>query len=225
MSTDFSIKKAIGKAAIVFLSVAVLFSFSLYAIFLSHIEKVELDRTFYFLISDSTHIEASTHEALAQGGAGYLLSCGKEDYVAYSVYFNEEDADRVSANVSDTSLVKKVASTLYLKSKQDKQNIRIYKNALDNLYEVIKTLNERITALERGMTQQAIKREVCFLSNHCKCLYKTYADAFPLCAKLFEEAWTSLATISSDTVYANKLRYLLCELSDGYVDITSAFSL
>lgn len=225
MSTDFSIKKTIGKVAIVFLSVSLLLCYAVYAIFLSRIEKVELERTFYFLISDSTHIEASTHAALSQGGAGYLLNYGKEDYVAYSVYFNEEDAESVCANVSDTSIVKKVSGTLYLKNKKDKQNSRIYKNALDNLYEVIKVLNEWTTTLERGMTQQAIKRELRVLSSHCKCLYKTYADGFPPCAKLFERAGVELEKISSDTVYASKLRYILCELSDGYVDITSVFSL
>ena len=64
-------------------------STAFYTVYIRKTVKIPLQRTFYFLVSTSTHIEAGTHFAAWNGGAGYLLQNGEREYVAYSVYLSE----------------------------------------------------------------------------------------------------------------------------------------
>ena len=72
---------------------------TVYAYTLMGIQTIDLNKTFYFLVTKTTHVEASTHEIELSGGEGYYLEVNEEGYVTFSVYLNETDSQTVLAKV------------------------------------------------------------------------------------------------------------------------------
>ena len=86
-------------------------------------------------------------------------------------------------------------------------------------------LNESITRLEEGGTQEEGKRilkelieQMEFLSQECK-------SFFSACAKICREEIESLKRIESGTLYLKDLRYVLCEFTDKYLELGKEFFL
>ena len=180
MSTGFLYKK-IGRGAVCFLAFAlILFSFG-YAWYLSSVIVVNTSKSFYFLISSSTHIEVSTHEATQMGGAGYLFEVNGREVVALSAYIDETEAVTVNAGLKDgqTEVLLLESSNLYLKTRKQKQSQSVYKNAFANLYGCIDILESEIGRLEKGATQQSSKRVLNALKKRFAVMGKEYENAFP----------------------------------------------
>ena len=76
MTTDFLRKNkhihALAGAVAVLFTIATLF----YAYALTDVKTVAVYKYFHFLVSASTHIEASTYQVALDGGAGYALRYG-----------------------------------------------------------------------------------------------------------------------------------------------------
>ena len=68
---------------------------------ITNVEKIHINKEFYFLVSTSTHIQASTHYVEWNGGAGYLLENSGRTYVVYSVYTKKEDGLAVQTALID----------------------------------------------------------------------------------------------------------------------------
>ena len=228
MSADFFQWKIYAKRVLYLLiSVFSLFVFS-YAIVVANAQALTIGKTFYFLVSSSTHVEASTHTAQWQGGAGYLLTSGKREYVVYAVYFSENAGNAVQTVLvgggENVRLLERRAETLYLKTRREKSRANFYGNAFRSLYGIMQVLYGEIARLEEGATQTSSKQIVKSLSRQIDHLSRQYTS-YSAYAKLCRQAGTRLSKISEDAVYAKDLRYELCFLADGYLNLASAFSL
>ena len=224
MSTGFLYKK-IGKGAVCFLAFAlILFSFG-YAWYLSSAIVVNTSKSFYFLISSSTHIEVSTHEATQMGGAGYLFEVNGREVVALSAYIDETEAVTVNAGLKDGQMEVLLleSSNLYLKTRKQKQKESVYKNAFANLYSCIDSLNGEIARLEKGATQQSSKRILKALKERFVIMGKENEKQFPQFTKFCKNAEEQLTSSISGVVYLEDLRYLTCDLCLSYIRLSEEF--
>ena len=228
MQTDFFIKKW-GKAALACLLALWILAVFVYAAYLSQVKTVWIRKSFYFLVSETEHIQASTHEIRLDGGAGYILQIEDKEYVAFSVYFDGEDGRSVQAsmieNGENTTLLEVHLDKLYFKSCKEKKNSPLYQGALDCLYGCMEVLGLEIDRLDGGATQQSSFRTLGILLKQLRYLAMEYQTSYTACANLCESAVGQLSEILNGTVYTKDLRYLLCDLSSGYIRLSSAFSL
>ncbi|MBQ8229580.1 MAG: hypothetical protein IJZ32_02665 [Clostridia bacterium] len=227
MSADFFNGKRIKRIAC-----GVAASFTLGAVVLSarvmQTKTVEIGQNYYFLVSDGTHIQASAEFARLDGGAGYLLQYDGEDYVALSVYLDEQDGQTVQKSLAETGektkLLRVGVQTLYFQTKKEKKNANMYIGAFDCLQGCMSVLEECISRLEKGLTQEKCKRILSDLKKQFSFLSKDYGVQYAAFGSLCDDTAKRLETLLSDTVYAKDLRYLLCELVEKSVALASAFS-
>lgn len=217
-------KRIVCALAVLFTSVAVAF-----AAFASQIKTVELGESFYFLVTDDTRVEAGVVSARMDGGAGYLLRHNGKDYVALSVYLEESDGVAVQTSLSEagetTELLQKGAEKLYFKTKKEKANANLYVGALDCLRGCMDVLEECVSRLEKDITQNACKRLLSTIKKQFAFLSGSYKSDYAAFARVCAETTERLSELTEDTVYAKDLRYLLCQLAEKYVSLTSEFSL
>lgn len=229
MQTDFFTKKRWIYPFISGVLALFVLLFLAYAVYLSRVKAVWLGKSVYFLVSDNTHIEAAAQDVRLDGGAGYLLEYGDCEYVALAVYLDGEDGRAVQAATSQngqaTALLQINVDKLYFKSCKEKKNASFYQSALECLYGCMQVLGLEIDRLDNGATQQSSARTLGILLKQFRYLAGTYQESFPACAKVYTNAGESLDVVLKDTVYVKDLRYLLCDLSVGYLRLASAFSL
>ncbi len=194
-----------------------------YSVQLARVQEVELQRSFYFLVSTDSRIEVSAEFIKLDGGAGYLLTEGKARYVALSVYLDKEEGLTVREELDEgqTTLVHKGVSTLYFKGK-DKKKSTLYLNALRTLEGYMYILNECISRLEKGTTQESCKRILSILQRQFAFAQEEY-KGYPAFSKSCEEWSGRLATLCAETIYVSDLRYLLCEQAEGYLRLCEEF--
>ncbi len=158
------------------------------------------------------------------GGAGYLVTDGKTQYVALAVYLNEEDGLAVQAGLDglSTKLLHKGVYTLYFKGGQKKKST-LYLNALRTLEGYISVLNEGIVRLDKGATQESCKRILTLLRRQFAYAQREYAS-YPSFASSCGAWATTLTELEGGTIYVKDLRYLLCEQVEGYLALCEEFS-
>ncbi len=187
-------------------------------------ERINLDKKFYFLVSSSTHIEASTHFVEWSGGAGYLLENTKREQVVFSVYLREEDVLTVqSALTEETELLTLSVNSIYLYSKADKQKTKKIEGAFQTLYNCCEVLEKIIGRVAQGGTQESGKRLLEVLQNQLSFLRKEYEESFPKYADVCKKGEEGIAQLMKQTIYLKDLRYILCELCVAYVQLASSF--
>lgn len=200
-----------------------------YAWFLSGAQCVESSKNFYFLVFESTHVEVSTYQTQALGGAGFLLKNENCDYIALSVYLKGEEGDFVqNANSQKTPNCKIVeinSGNLYFKRISEKKNAKKYVGAFDSFYGLIQALNEEIYRLDKGATQESSKRILTVLKRQFAYLNEAYKETFPAFSSVCENAFKNLSEIVGGIVYTKDLRYLMCSFCASYVDLSAMFSL
>ena len=227
MRTEFFHKKYIH----VICAFCVLFVLcaALYATALRAVKVVELYHSFYFLVTDDTHVEAGAAFVKLEGGAGYLLSYDDKEYVVLSVYLREREGETVQAalaqNGETTKLLRLSVDKLYFKRQEDKNRANTYVSALRTLYSQMSVLSECISRLEKGMTQQACKRIITPLSRQLSHLSEIYQETYPTYANVCKRAAEDLLLLQEKTVYTRDLRYVLCCLAVDYVALGERFSL
>ena len=213
----------LGKAVLFLFVAGVLF----YAQFLSGVQSVDVTKNFYFLVLDSTHIEVSTHQTQTLGGAGFLLNENRQDYVVLSVYLKSDEGERVLDSVLQTAknakLVTIKSGNLYFKTLFDKQKADFYVGAFDTLYSLIEVLNNEISRLDKGATQESSKRILGIYQKQFTYLQKKYQEGFSAFSSVCGRASKELFKIMDGIVYAKDLRYLLCELCVAYTDLSKEF--
>ena len=203
-----------------------LFSF-FYAGILVNVEAVQTGREFYFLVSKSAHVEVSAHIARLQGGAGYSLSCNRGAYAAYAVYFSLEESANALQTLQDSEteaqIIEVNANPLYTKGgNTQKEEI---KGAFNCLYAYMQILQSEISRLEKGATQESSKRILSALERQFDYLAKNTLTSISGFSNVCKNAQTCLLEWINDVVYVKDLRYLLCELSVAYVDLSRNFEL
>lgn len=229
MSAFFLKWKKIAGIAAGFLSVSFTFFAFFYAKTLESAQTVGTEKNFYFLVSDSNSIEASTQLTKLQGGAGYSLFYKDNEYAAYSVYFSENESAAAQSSVSKTGesaeIVLVTSSPLYLKTVKQKKQAAVILGAFESLYGCMQVLNGEIARLERGATQESSKRILQTLSRQFTFLGKEYSERVAGYKETCENAQKRLSEATADVVYAKDLRYVLCELSVAYANLSKNFSL
>lgn len=228
MTADLFFKKHIFKILADILSVLFTVGSIGYAGMLYCAEKVELRKNFFFLVSESTHIEASAYTVALNGGAGYLLSYKGQDYVALSAYLAEEEGERVKAAagmLEETMLIKIGVDSLYFKTPREKAQTKTVVGALQSLYGCMEVLKGEVSRLDKGATQQSSDRVLETLERQFKFLKENYKEKFGKFSRVCENAEASLKNIRAGTIFVKDLRYLFCELCVAFTQLAGDFSL
>lgn len=225
MQTDFFRKKS-WIAAVGCLLVLFVFFTVVYAAFLGRAQSVWLGQSFYFLLSNAEHVEAGAYDAQFNGGAGYLLEYGGNEYVVLSVYMKEEEGIAVQNSMADKAEILQIdVGRLYFKTCEEKRRATLYQSALNCLHGCMEVLDEEINRLARGATQQSALRILGILWRQLEYLSTAYEESFPKYAQVCKCASEQLNDLLSDIVYVKDLRYLLCDLTKDYIQICADFSL
>jgi len=196
-----------------------------YAYVVNHASILPLNKRFYFLVADSTHVETSAHFAVLSGGAGYLLEYNDNCYATISVYLTKMEGEKAAKSLKSqgTKLVEVSAEAVYLKTKKEKSAAKYLQGAFDCLYACIKILNGEIVRLDNGATQESGERILRELEKQFSYLQEEYKKIFPLFSRLCDTAVKSLEIMRSDIIYVRDLRYLQCELCNGYRKLSQEF--
>ena len=221
--------KKIGIVLIVILTVGFAYSAVAYSNVLTNAHTVALNKDFYYLVDTSTHTQAVSTFAQLQGGAGYLLEADSREYVAYNVYFSEQDGtaakQALEAYQTQPSLYTVSVADLVFKTKEEKKQAPIIVSAFSCLDGCMQVLNREITRLDNGATQQSSKRILQTLIKQFMHLSKEYQTSFPEYAAVCANATSQLQACTNDIVYVKDLRYLLCDLGVSYVQLSKDFTL
>ena len=229
MQTDFLTKKRwIYRLFIPFIVIFVFTTF-IYAKYLREIKCVWMGKSFYFLVSETEHVEAGSLGVKLEGGAGYLFDYDGRTWVVWAVYFNEQDGKTVQASTSfngkETKLLEVSIDRLYLKSAWEKKHASLYENAMECLYGCIEVLGLEIERLDNGATQRSSMETLQILLKQLRYLSEFYKGEFSSYADMCVQAVKALESIIQEVIYTKDLRYLLCDLSCGFIKLSSKFSL
>ena len=224
MSVFFLRKKAV-LCVVFILSFVVTASSLFYALIIGRAQVYKHNQTFYFLVSQNPHIEASSLTIKAENGAGYLLEKDGNNYVALSVYLSETDAKKALESAkhrfTEITYIPVTSENLYFITRGEKINAQETVNGLKTLLTGIVLLDKEIYRLEKGATQQSTKRVIKDLSKTIVFLGKEN--------ELFQVLGKNTTSIVGESleniVYLKDLRYLLCFLCDEYTRICAKFSL
>jgi hypothetical protein len=197
-----------------------------YAVLITNAQRLWIGKSFYFLVSKDSNIEAGSYEARLDGGAGYLFDYAGNSYIVWSLYLNEKDGMTVQAGLVDsTQLLKVNISYLYFKTRTDKKRSALIQGALNTFYSCIEVLSQGLTRLDQGMTQQACKRILTQLNKEYSYMSKIYRDTYPQFSEACQKIQTGLKEILSKTILGKDIRYLLCSACDAYIRLASVFCL
>ena len=189
-------------------------------------ENFALSKAFYFLVADDMHLEASTHETLLRGGAGYLVDLEGKEWVAYQVYFSPEQAKLVQSGLTAPSKVVTLSTEkVYFKTKQEKRLVNIVKDAFSCLDDYIELLSAEIARLDKGATQQSSKRILTVLTRQCAYVADKYEKDLTSFSRVLRDLQERLNGCIKGTVYTKDLRYALCEACIGYIRLSQEYAL
>lgn len=226
MSTDNFLKKIFFRIACVALGVFCTLS-CIYAGVITDAKRVDVNCSFYFLVTNDVKTEVGAEFAKLEGGAGYLLEHDGVEYVTLAVYLEENEGLTVQENLQregrTTSLLQKGVLALWFKGAK-KRHAYLYVNGLNIFKSYIYLLNETIKSLDEGLTQE-----------RCKSLLKTqlkqyqYAKEcyweYSALSEVFDKSAQQLFAILEEVVYLKDLRYLLCWQTEKYIELCEEFSI
>ena len=220
--TDFFLKKYV-KLILVGILVFIFMGILNYVGAVSKKARVQVGKHFYFLVSTSTHLEASTHFVSWSGGSGYLLDDNEQEYVVFSVYLQQEAALQIQENLQEaTKVVKRSAEYIYAPSKKISKDIE---GAFQTYYSWLIILEQAISRLVYGCTQQSCKQVLNTIKQQMDYSSKKYNNSFSAYANVCRRGAEQLTKRINGTVYVKDLRYLLCEFCVAYCDLVESFSI
>ena len=179
MRAGFLFKKlSLSLIIIAFVTVgAVALFFRYYAV------KVALDVEFHFLVSEEKSVEAGAEIMKLEGGAGYILRYKDKEYAVLSVYLSQEDALSVQEVLSlqnkRAHLLCLSTKSLCFRGKRLRKKVSLYMGALQTFYAYLVLLEENITRLEVGLTQEKSKGLLTGLKRQLSYISEVYADVYP----------------------------------------------
>ncbi len=211
------------KSILVSMLICIFIGVACYACSVSNKKKITIGNSFHFLVSTSTHIEASTHFVSWSGGSGYLLEDIGREYVVFSVYLQKEDALRVQGVLKEpTRLITRSVECLYT---SDEYLSKVVKGAFQTYYSWLTVLQNEINRLTQGCTQQSCKRTLHILKRQMEYSSKKHERDFSEYANVCKSGVMKLTEITNETVYVKDLRYLLCELCVAYCRLANLYTI
>ena len=225
MRTEFFRKRilsVVGVATTFFIVIGIY----VYTRYLNNATVEAVSQNYYFLVSDSTHIEASTHKIVLSGGAGYLLEENGTEYVTISAYPSKAEAESVQSRVNESTKILSVGQkALYFKTRKEKKNAKVVVNALSCLNDTIEIIHQEISRLEEGATQESSKRLLNIIRKQLDYLANEYRDDYTQYAQVCVWASGFIGEMIAKVVYAQDMRYLECGLCVAYHELAQEFSL
>lgn len=227
MSTDFFRKKG----AIFLLVSALTFTISclFYALSFKKLHTVDVDANFYFLVSTEENVSVGVEYTKLDGGAGYLLQKDGKEYAVWSVYFDEKTGadvqERLKKAGKETQLIYLGTDTVCFRTWREKGKEKPTVELLRIVKGCMQILNETISRLEKGMTQEKAKAILTLLRKQLSFSAREYAVCVDGLANVCKESAKHLDNILEGTVYTDALAYELCFLADGYLSSCNRFSL
>lgn len=207
--------------------VFVLLSF-FYSVFLSRTKAVPIYTNFYFLVTEEMHVEAGAELIKLEGGAGYVLCCEGREYAVISVYLKEGEGESVHAAMTQLGKTVQILPVkidyLYLKGK-DKKKESVYLSALNVLKGYISLMEECVGLLDKGSTQESVKRILIAMRRQILYTVKQYQREYSPFSRLCRQIAEGLADVENEILYASELRYLSCQMVDGYLSLCGQFKL
>lgn len=225
MRTDFLYKKrflflCLGVVGILIVEMVYLYCFYPY--------KISYSAYFHFLVSEDTRVEVSAEFIKLEGGAGYLLRENSRDYVVLSVYLEETDGlavqEVLAAKNIQTRLISLGIDRLIFRGKKEGEKSSLYVGALQSLYGCLCVLEQTVEHLEKGTAQEKAKGILSRLKSQFFFMADVYTGSYGAFAAFCQSVATKLSEKSEGIVYANKLRYLLCETAEGYLKLSKEFT-
>jgi hypothetical protein len=211
------------------LAVCVTFISLCYTHVLYNAQTVEIGHEFYYLLSEAPTTQATAQFVQLQGGAGYVLTHNKREYVAYSVYLSAEESEKARHSLLETggnaTCLSVHCDKLYLKKTFDKHSAAQIKGAFESLYGCIQVLNGEIKRLEKGATQESDKRILNDLVRKLEYLSKDNPLQTVEYAQICNRAAKRITELTKGVVYVKDLRYVLCETCNDYLKLSKIFSL
>ena len=185
-----------------------------------------VSQNYYFLVAESTHVEASTHQIILSGGAGYLLDTGDREYVTVASYLTNSEAENVQKSLTeDTKIISLKLNNLYFKTRKQKRNAKKIKAAFLCFADCIEVLYQEISRLEKGGTQESCKRILETLKKQIDYLAKEYKDVFVSYGNLCDKTVKELDVLIQNTVFVSDLRRLQCDMCYSLVRLQEEYSL
>lgn len=199
-------------------------SFAL-AISYQKMQVLPTSKSFYFLVNEDTNVQVSIYESVHDGGAGYYIQTDEAEYVALNVYLSKAEGESVQSNLQeDYTLLCMQANDSYLTTRKQKKDAELLQGAFASLNGCIQVLKAEIRRLEQGATQQSSKELLDILLRQFAYLQKEY-KALHIFTKWIAYASEPLKEAKEEIVYTHQLRYALCTLCQGYVELTKAYAL
>lgn len=196
-----------------------------YAAYLDSAYTIGNNREFYFVVSETSHVEASAQFITLSGGAGYALTHKGEPYAAYAVYLSQNGANYAESALTGAKTVTLFGKPLCFKSRADKKKAGKVLGGMESLYGCIKVLEAEIARLENGATQESSKRILRTLERNFSFLRREYEKRFPAYAQECARTAARLKEMQEEVVSVSKLRYLECSLCEAYVRLSGMFHL
>ncbi len=229
MSAFFYLKKRILAIFTVAFCGLIIAASCVYAGLLFNRQEVLVQKSFYFLIAETEHVQVGTEIAQLDGGAGYPLLVGNHYKVAYAVYFNKEQGQKAKTQLcqkgTNAQLNTCFVQSLVFTGKREQACMATVCSAMDNLYACIDILQQEIERLNRGATQQSSKSILNILQKQLNSFAKAYQSVYSAFARICKESAELIANSLSGVVYNKDLRYLLCFLCDSYVRLSQDFAI
>ena len=200
-----------------------------YARSFQNAHTVDVGADFYLLTSLDEDASVGVEYTKLDGGAGYFLKYGGQEYAVWSLYFDEETGETVQSRLESsgkkTRLVHVGTDTVCFRTLREKQQEKPTVELLNIVKGCMQVLGETVSRLEKGMTQEKAKTILTLLSKQLNFCGREYASNVSGLASVCTESAQRLDTMAGDTVYSDKLMYELCFLADGYLSSCSQFAL
>lgn len=225
MSADIFIKKLKILLILGMASICCVFFSCVYAFQISRVQILPIDKTFYFLVSNSQYTQASAYEMELQGGAGYLLEYKGKNYAVMSLYFSNNIAQTVSASLQEKALLVCSVERLYFLNVEEKTQSQTVAYGLHGLYSCMVSLDKEITRLENGATQQSCARVLEAISTKLITFATACENALQGYIQEVIAIFERLRGLAGGVIYAKDLRYEMCALGDLYLKICNVYTL
>lgn len=226
MSTFFLRKKHLSFGLLGLVSILFVFSSFLYTIFVGQRQAVDVNSSFYLLVSGETNIEAGAEFVKLEGGAGYLFTTDEGEYIVLSIYLREDKGETVLKKMEESGekvqLMPIHIKKLYFDNREkEKQNT--YLSGLNLIEEYLSVLENCIEILDKGGTQESIKRILSPMEKQIYFLAQDFQEKYDDFSRLCQQIAIELQKINNQIIYTRDLRYLSCQMVDGYLGLCKQF--
>ena len=186
------------------------------------LEIVPTKQSYYYLVSTSKNVSASTKNAYFQGGAGYLLENDGKKYAVYSVYDTLTKAERSRENLSERNLEVKTlrikTGDVYLKGKNRRKKAEI-RRVLETLSISATILSDLSRGAEDGRYSQSRLREMLEVVKGSLNAFKKGEFVYDYA----KEGRQKIEKMQEGIVYAKDVRYVEVLLCDCYQKFCAKF--